>query len=97
MSKQETLAIFERDNTITPRKLRSIGYIPATIYGKSMEPLSIQINAHEFELATARGVNQFKLEGFGKKIEAEVKQLQKNNRKNTVIHIEFFVPTAQKA
>lgn len=97
MSTFETLPIFERDNTITPSKLRSIGYIPATIYGKSFNPLSIQLNAHTFELALARGVRKFQLEGLGQALNVEVKQLQKNNIKGTVTHIEFFVPSAQTA
>lgn len=99
MAKQDNLKIFERDTTLTPSKLRLIGYIPATIYGPSVEPLCAQIKAHEFELALKRGVKHFTLEGLGQTLDAEVKQLQKHNTKGTVLHVEFFVstPGQQKA
>jgi ribosomal protein L25 (general stress protein Ctc) len=93
MSNQETLKIFERDTTITNSKLRSAGYIPATVYGRSFETLAIQVKAHEFELALNRGIKLFKLEGFGKSVDVEVKQLQRENTKRAVLHIEFFVPS----
>jgi ribosomal protein L25 (general stress protein Ctc) len=91
MTNLETLKIFERDNTITPRKLRAIGYVPATIYGKNVEPLSIQLKAHELELAFARGVRKFNLEGLGQTLQAEAKQIQKHSSKGTLLNIEFFV------
>lgn len=91
------LQMFERDTTVTPRKLREVGYVPATIYGKNVEPLAIQVKAHDFELALAKGVRQFTLEGFGQKIEAEVKQIQKMATKETVLHAEFVVPSTEGA
>lgn len=96
MSKKETLKIFERDNTITSSKLRSIGYIPATVYGKEFTPLNIQVKAHEFQLAIARGVRHFQLEGLGKTLDAQVKQLQKVNTKEEILHIEFYIPSASE-
>lgn len=92
MSKQETLNIFERDTTITPRQLRKIGYIPVTIYGKTLQPLSAQIKAYEFGMAIARGIKQFKLTGLGQSLDVEIKQLQRDNAKQTVMHVEFFLP-----
>jgi ribosomal protein L25 (general stress protein Ctc) len=94
MSNQPTIAIFERDNTITPSKLRTIGYIPATVYGKDQEPISIQLKAHEFELALAKRHREFTLAGLGKTLNVEVKQLQKNSVKGTTLHVEFYVPSA---
>ena len=78
--------------TITPRKIRAIGLIPATIYGKNFEPLSIQVNAHDFEQMLVKGIRQFKLEGLGKTIEAQVKKIQKVSTKEQVLHAEFLVP-----
>jgi len=97
MTNQEALPIFERDNTITPRKLRAIGYIPATVYGKNTPSFSIQIKTHEFQLALARGVRNFRLEGMGQTIDAEVKQLQKVSTREEVLHVEFHVPVGQAA
>lgn len=94
MPNYENLKIFERDTTLTSSKLRLIGYIPATVYGKNVEPRSIQIKAHEFELAIARGVKHFQLEGLGETLNAEVGQLQKQNTKNNILHVEFVVSAA---
>lgn len=94
MPKQDTLVMFERDTTITSSRLRSIGYIPATIYGKQFSPRSIQIKAHEFELAYRRGVKRFSLEGMGESLAVELKQLQWNHALDKPIHIEFFIPAA---
>ncbi|MCA9789798.1 MAG: hypothetical protein KC476_05110 [Cyanobacteria bacterium HKST-UBA06] len=85
------LEMFERDTTITPRKIRSIGLIPATIYGKHFEPMSIQVNAHDFQLMLQRGIRNFELNGCGKTIEAKVHQLQKVSTKEQVLHAEFLV------
>lgn len=95
----EKLIISERDKTITPSKLRSIGKIPATVYGKGFTPVSIQFEAHDFQLALARGIRTFKLEGAGISTEAEAKQIQNVNTKNKVLHVEFVVyaPSDAKA
>lgn len=94
MTQPETLKIFERDTTLTPAKLRSIGYIPATVYGRTTTPFGIQLKSHELELALKRGVRQFRLEGFGQPLNVEVKQLQTDDTKGIVIHAEFYVPSA---
>lgn len=97
MTQQEVLPIFERDNTITPRKLRTIGYIPATVYGKNTPSFSIQIKSHDFHLAMARGVRNYRLEGMGQVVDAEVKQLQKVSTREEILHVEFHVPAASEA
>lgn len=94
MPKQDTLAMFERDTTLTPSRLRSIGYIPATIYGKQFSPRSVQVKAHDFELAYRRGIKHFRLEGMGEALTVELKQLQWNHALDKPIHIEFYIPAA---
>lgn len=64
------LTVTERDNTITPRQLREAGYIPATLYGKKQEALSVQVRAHELNLLLLHGVREFQLTGF---VEGKVK------------------------
>jgi len=91
MSANKSFPIFERDTTITSSKLRQIGYIPATIYGKGMQPLSIQLKAHAFEVAFGHGQRRFTLEGLGNVFDTEIKQIQLNNAKGNVLHIEFYV------
>ena len=84
------LEVFERDITVTPRKLREVGYIPATVYGKSLEsPISIQVKSHPFHLALKAGQREFVLTGAGKNIKAKVKQIQKVSTREEVLHIEF--------
>jgi len=64
------LKVTERDNTVTPHQLREAGYVPATLYGKNREALSIQIRTHEFNLLLQQGVREFQLTGF---VEGKVK------------------------
>jgi ribosomal protein L25 (general stress protein Ctc) len=97
MSKQETLKIFERDTTVTSSKLRRIGYVPATIYGKDIQSMSFQVRAHEFEIAYNHGVRRFTLDGFGKTFNAVVKQVQRNGATGAFLHIEFFVPAGSQS
>lgn len=96
MSEKINLRIFERDTTITPRKLRSIGYIPATIYGKTFNPMSIQVKSHEFELSWFKGIKRFHLEGIGESFDVEVRQVQIQTAKDAVMHIEFCVPSLKE-
>lgn len=95
MSEQTpSIQIFERDKTISASKLRTIGFIPATIYGKNFEPLSVQVQAHNFQQLLYKGHKTFRLEGCGQIVDAQVKHLQKISTKEQVLHIEFWVPEA---
>lgn len=86
------LEIFERDTTVSPRKLRSVGYVPATIYGKNREPISIQVKSHPLHMAIKAGSRQFSLKGVGETIQAEVKQIQKVSTREEILHVEFLSP-----
>ncbi len=104
MDTSAPLQIYERDTTLTPRKLRSIDYIPVTVYGKAFHPLSAQVKAHEFELPWFRGIHHYQITGCGQTaLRVEAKQVQVQNTKDKVLHIEFYVPapsdgtTSQKA
>ncbi|HEY9746973.1 MAG TPA: hypothetical protein V6C99_12235 [Oculatellaceae cyanobacterium] len=59
-----TLKAWERDTTLNPRQLRSAGFVPATLYGKGIEPTSIQVKAHEFCLDYQQGAREFQLTGY---------------------------------
>ena len=84
---------FERDNTISPRKLRSIGYVPATVDGKGREPQSVQFNTHDLTQALMAGNRQFKLKGYVQ-ADAQVKQIQKVSTREELLHAEFHVVSA---
>lgn len=64
------LKVTERDNTVTPRQLREAGYVPATLYGKNQEAVSVQLRAHEFNQLLLQGIREFQLTGF---VEGKVK------------------------
>lgn len=64
MSTQKELKVTERDTTLNPRQLRAAGFVPATIYGKNVEPRSVQVRAHELSQFYTQGVREFKLSGF---------------------------------
>ena len=84
------LEVLERDTTVTPRKLRDIGYIPATVYGKNLpNSLSVQVKSHPFHLAIKAGQRDFVLTGVGNNLKAKVKQIQKISTREEIIHIEF--------
>lgn len=44
-----TIKAEKRDGKLNPRQLRKSGLLPATLYGKAIDSLSIQVNAKEFE------------------------------------------------
>lgn len=43
-----TLQAEKRDENKNPRQLRQSGLLPATVYGKGMDSVSIQVNARDF-------------------------------------------------
>ena len=43
-----TIEAQERDMTKNPRQLRAAGFLPATIYGKGQESVSIQLDKRNF-------------------------------------------------
>lgn len=91
MSRQQLKAT-ERDTTITPRQLRSAGFLPATVYGGKATPQSIQVRTHEFELLYQKGHREFDLQHHdGSTISARAHQVQKNARTQQYENIEFLL------
>ena len=84
----QELKVTERDTTVTPRQLRSAGYIPATVYGKSMAPQAVQVRAHEFTQFFLQGVREFRLTGV---LESNVKaqEVQRDPVSQKPISIQF--------
>lgn len=84
----EALDATERDER-NPRQLRSNGLIPATVYGKGMEPKSIQIDGKHFTISYSRGARLFKLGSLG--LTAKAHQVQIHSYKRYVQNVEFLV------
>ena len=43
-----SIEVEEKDASLNPRQLRATGKLPATIYGKGMDSVSVQLDAHNF-------------------------------------------------
>ena len=84
------LNIKERENGKNPRQIRSMGFIPVSIYGKGIEAKNAQVDAHEFEMAyRSNKEGQWDL-SFGKeKYTAKIQELQTNYATNEYLNIEF--------
>lgn len=91
-----TLSATERDNTVNPRQLRSAGFVPATLYGKGVEPQSIQVRTVDFVRLYGKGIRTFKLTGLpGGDVVVKAHQVQLTAIKQDVLNIEFLVPNAE--
>ena len=75
------------------RKLRKDGRIPAVLYGPKIEPISLSVNAHEFDkiLIKAEGEQViFTLKLDDDERLALVKELQRHPVNDRVRHIDFY-------
>ena len=81
-----------RDESLNPRQLRASGNLPATVYGKGIESVSVQVNTHEF-MQTYKNNKEatFELSVGSKKYNVVVQNVQKNYATNEVLHVEFKV------
>jgi ribosomal protein L25 (general stress protein Ctc) len=84
-----TIEAQERDTSRNPRQLRAAGLTPATIYGKNIEPKSIQLPAHAFRQAYLKGNEVFELNGVG--VTAKAHQIQIHAVSREVLNVEFLV------
>ncbi len=83
--------------TITGKKVKSLrneGILPATVYGKGMEPISVQVNAREFgpQFKAAGRSNEVTLHIDGHKpMTAHIHTFQRHPVTRAVIHVDFVV------
>lgn len=76
-----------------PKKVRTSGYIPAVVYGAGFDNVNIKIKQNEFDHAfrLAGESNLINLSIDNKEsIKVIVKDLQKNNIRGNVTHIDFY-------
>ena len=76
------------------RKARAAGWIPAAYYGFGVEPIKIEVNAHEFELIVSRKQHnrlvELTGEGLPKDAVAVIREKQRDVVKDKVFyHIDF--------
>lgn len=79
-----------REEGKNPRQLRAEGKLPATLYGKGMESLSLQLVTHGFNLAY-RGNTEatFEFSVGSKAYKAVVQDVQMNYSTNEMLNVEF--------
>ena len=75
------------------RRLRNNGELPAVIYGMGMDPVSVVLDAREFNnaLRSEAGANTIlNLEVGKKKYTALAREIQKHPYKNQFLHVDLI-------
>src|SRR4051812_41419655 len=88
MSNTPELKVSERDTTLTPSRLRSAGYVPATVYGRGHQSQNIQVRTHEFYHAFLQGEREFHFTGFVSG-PAKIKNMSRHPVSQIPLAIEF--------
>ena len=84
------LSAEKRNEDKNPRQLRAEGLLPATVYGKGQESMSIQVNTKEFTLAYRDNANAiFELAIDNKAYKTVAQAVQKNYATNETQSVEF--------
>jgi len=77
------------------RKLAGQNRIPAVLYGRGREAMSISVDRHDFELLMAHHsagatIVEMKVEGESKPVNAMIRDLQTSPVKGTILHVDFI-------
>lgn len=84
------LEVEKRDESLNPRQLRAQGMLPATVYGKGMESVSIQVNERNFvNLYKNNKEATFELKSNDAKYNAVVQNFQVQASNQQAMNIEF--------
>lgn len=87
---KNTLTAQKRDNSLNPRQLRRSGKLPATLYGKGIESLSLEFNGKEFINTYKKDKNAIFTIKIGKEShDSIVKKLQTETLKDDILNVEF--------
>jgi len=82
-------------------RLAHVGQIPAVLYGRGREPLSIAIDRHEFELFSVHHggatLVELKVEGEKKPVNVMVREIQRSPVKGNVLHVDFVAVSMTEA
>lgn len=80
----------KRSENKNPRQLRAEGLLPATVYGKGMDSMSIQVSSKEFTLAYRDNASAtFELSIDSKSYKTVAQAVQKNYATNETQSVEF--------
>lgn len=90
MSEVLVIKAEKREEGKNPRQLRKEGFITGSIYGKKMEPVSIQIEERSFVNAYQRNaVEECSVVLGDKTYSAKIAEIQKNYATKQILNIEF--------
>lgn len=82
----------KRSEDKNPRQLRSEGILPATLYGKGMDSISIQLNSKDFTQAYKKNAEAtFELTIDKKSYKTVAQAVQKNYATNETQSVEFKI------
>lgn len=91
-----TLSCAKRDLTVKVKKIRKNGFVPAVIYGRHIDSISVQIKQEEamkFLQVHSMG-SKVLLEVDGEEVLAILKEFQRNPSNHKIVHIEFHALTS---
>ena len=84
------LTITAREEGKNPRQIRQAGFLPGSFYGKGIEAKTIQVNAHDFEMAYKNNQEgTWELELGSEKFNAKIQELQMNYATSELLNVEF--------
>ena len=89
----DTILATERRSTTGKahaRRIRRAGKIPAVIYGEVKEPISLEIDAHGFEMMYREGHSLVTLDIDGKDQQAIIREVQKHPVSSNILHVDFM-------
>ena len=90
MSEKVIFEVETKNEELNPRQLRATGKLPATIYGKGMDSVSIQLDAHTFINTYKNNKDSvYELSLAGKKYNTVIQKVQKNYSTNEDLNVEF--------
>ena len=92
MSKAENVIAAQPRNEFgdnASRRLRKSGFIPAVIYSRGQESISVMLKTEAWQVAYAKGASLYVIALEGKEIPVIVKEVQFNHLKNYVYHVDF--------
>ena len=73
------------------RRLRKSGFTPAVISGNGEAATAIVIKTEEWQVASARKLDQYVIALDGKEIAVKVQEVQYNHLKDYVYHVDFVL------
>ncbi len=88
-----TLAVTERDKSVTLSTLRSEEKVPAVVYGSKQEAISITISEKDFD-KVRKEVGEstiIELVGLKSSIEVLIKAVEFSPVKQQILHVDFYV------